>query len=242
MNLGPALLLGLLGSAHCFSMCGPIAGAVGCSGCARGETSWKNVVWASLGRITTYTLLGALAGGLGYVLGSVLPGPFFRTLVRVFASLTILVAGLGLLGFGWPNAQLERAGAGLFRVVGPRFQRALRAGRSMRPWSVGFLWGLIPCGLVYSALALAVDSGTAFGGGTTLLAFGLATVPAPLAVGLFLQGTARSKSHDAIRRIGGVAAIMLGLLGVGREVMAHVPFELFPSRTCCSPHQAMRTP
>lgn len=242
MNLGAAFVLGVLGSAHCVSMCGPIAGAVGCSGCAQGKTSWRNVLRASVGRVATYTLLGAVAGGLGYVLVSALPGTGFRTLVRIIASLAIMIAGLSLLGVSWPNAQLERAGAGLFRLVGPRFRRALHAGSSLRPWSVGLLWGLLPCGLVYSALALAVDSGSALGGALTLLAFGLATLPAPLAVGVFLQRSTHANAHRLIRHVGGVAAVIMGLLGVGREIVAQVPLDMFPRQACCAPRQALRSP
>ena len=234
MMLGAALLLGVFGSAHCFSMCGPIAGAVSCTGCARGKASWRNALRASFGRIATYAVLGAIAGGLGHVLVAILPGSGFRVAVRLLAAVAIVIAGLSLLGFMWPSSQLERAGSGLFRLVGPRFRDALKRGAVARPWSLGFMWGLLPCGLVYSALALAVDSGNALAGGLTMLVFGAATIPAPLVVGVLLQGSGSSKAHAMFRHVGGIAAVLLGLLGIGRELSDVVSLDLRSNRACCA--------
>lgn len=241
MSLGAALVLGIAGSAHCFTMCGPIAGAISCTGCPSGKASLGNAFRASIGRIMTYALLGAVAGGLGHVLVAILPGAGFRVAVRLMAALAIVVAGLSLLGFTWPSTQLERAGAAAFRLVGPRFREALRVGTSARPWSLGLMWGLVPCGLVYTALALAVDSGSALRGAATLLVFGLATLPAPLAVGLLLERSGGQKTRTALRRLGGIAAVVLGLVGVGRELGDIVPFDLVPHAPCCTPREAALT-
>ena len=67
-----AFLAGLLGSGHCFGMCGGIAGSLGAlSGASNRGVAWPALQF-NLGRLLGYALLGALAGGILGAAGEIL--------------------------------------------------------------------------------------------------------------------------------------------------------------------------
>ena len=84
--------------------------------------------------------------------------------------------------------------------------------------AAGALWGWIPCGLVYSMLALALASGDAVSGALVMAAFGLGTLPNLLAAGLAAQKLLAFRRIPWVRRGAGLAIIALGILG-----FAHIP-------------------
>ena len=152
-----ALLAGLAGSPHCVGMCGGFAAA--CSRPPAGLPLWH------AGRITTYAGLGAV-GGLA---GGLLPGPRW---LLVSISLVLLV---------WFAASLaELAPRPALRIPGiTRLGTALARRRDPGArFAFGMATGLLPCGMVYAALALSLAAASPFGGALTMAAFGLGTVPA----------------------------------------------------------------
>ncbi len=155
--IGAAFLAGLLGSIHCVGMCG--AFATSCARTPGGLPAWH------LGRITTYALLGAVAGALGQAL----PGPSW--LPAAFASALLLWFALALAGLV-PEPRLVPPG---LVSVG---QRAAGGQSLSAQLAFGVVNGLLPCGLVYSALAIPVATGSWWQGALTMAAFGLGTVPA----------------------------------------------------------------
>jgi sulfite exporter TauE/SafE len=116
-----------------------------------------------------------------------------------------LLAGLGGVGF------LEKGGARLWRHLGPA-ARKLAAGKSAAAaLGAGLIWGWLPCGLVYSMLALAAASATPLKGGATLLAFGLGTLPAMLTSGLMASQLSRILKSPRARPVAGVALVICGV-------------------------------
>ena len=157
-TLGGALLAGLVGSPHCVGMCGGFAVAAGARGPA-GALAW------TLGRLSTYAALGALAGAAGQAL----PGPTWVGTVVAAGFLVWFAAKLaGLVGD-------VRFRVPLLAAAGRRL-----AGRADLPgrFAFGAVNGLLPCGLVYAALAFPVASGSAIAGAAAMVAFGLGTAPA----------------------------------------------------------------
>ncbi len=151
-----ALIAGLVGSPHCVGMCGGFASA-----CA---TSGPNAAAYHTGRLLTYAALGALAGAFGD--GVPLPAD---ALTAVSVALT-----------AWFSASL----AGLVPSPAPTVPglvaaatRALQRGGLAGGLAFGALTGLLPCGLVYSALGLAIAAGAPGAGAAAMVAFGLGTVP-----------------------------------------------------------------
>ena len=199
-----AFLLGLMGSlGHCVGMCGSIALLLSRRGIASG---WR-LGLVHLGRITTYGLLGLVAGSLGQAVRLAFPG-----LRQLQGALALGVAGvavylaLALLG-RVPSPELLLAG--LTRHWGHAMRRmtegskqkavsSLPSGDRRLPTvychlpagtavTVGMLWGLLPCGLVLTALLAAAVAGSPGSGALTMLAFGLGTWPALLGVGWVAQ-------------------------------------------------------
>ncbi len=160
-----ALLAGVIGSPHCVAMCGGFAAACG-------RTPGGAITW-HLGRLTTYAALGALAG----LFGRALPGPPWAA-AAVSAALLVWFAGslAGLL----PEPRLTIPG------VGSTMTRLLTADAPASHYLFGLANGLLPCGLVYAALALPVALGSAPLGALAMILFGLGTIPAlaTLAAGL----------------------------------------------------------
>ena len=204
--------IGALGSPHCVAMCGGIAGALamaGPSGCGAPAPLARQAAY-NLGRVASYAIAGAIAGALGVAFAHLL-GPTGTLVLRALAALLLLALGLYLAGW-WPGlARLERQGARLWRHNAPLAAR-LQPGRSLAgTLALGMLWGWLPCGLVYSALALAATSGDWRHGALLMTGFGLGTLPAMLATGLVARRVTALARGAAPRRVAGVMLILFGL-------------------------------
>ena len=133
--IGSAFVAGLVGSLHCIGMCGPFA--VACGGRA-GDT----VLWHA-GRLTTYTVMGVLAGAFG----SMIPGPGW--VGAVIGGILITWFAASLAGFvAEPHVSIPGV-KHLATNLATRTNMAARFG-------FGMATGLLPCGLVYATLAVPV--------------------------------------------------------------------------------------
>lgn len=167
-TIGAALVAGLLGTPHCLGMCGGFVAA--CSRRRGGAWPWH------AGRLATYAVLGAIAGSAGAVIGGM--GP--RWLAPAVSAVLLGWFALSLAGV---------VQAPSLRVPGLT-RAASRAGREEGiGWRVlfGAATGLLPCGMVYAALGIAVASGGTGAGALTMLAFGLGTIPGLAVMAVALQ-------------------------------------------------------
>jgi sulfite exporter TauE/SafE len=183
-------------------MCGGFA--VACGGGRRGA-AWH------AGRLTTYALLGAAAGALG----GILPGPSWVAAVVSTALLIWFAAALAGL-VPEPTVKIP----GLSRLAG-----TVARERGAAPgYLLGLSTGLLPCGLVYAALAVPVASGSAAVGALSMVAFGLGTAPALVAM---TAGARRWVTRDLrARRALAFGVLVFGLASVamrqGGPMTAHV--------------------
>ena len=204
-----ALMLGFVGSGHCLGMCGGIAGAlaqVDDSSTRRAEILSSGLY--SVGRISSYGMLGAVAGALGESLTSLVG---FGPTVRVLAGLLIVAFGIhtagGKLGFAW----LERAGLRVWRRMSPLIGRVGPPDRLWKRLALGALWGWLPCGLVYSALAAAAVTGSVLSGAAFMVCFGLGTMPAVvLATGTMGSLGSMLRRRSARRAVGALLILFGG--------------------------------
>ena len=214
-----AALAGLLGSTHCMGMCGGVAML---SSRQAQSPQWRRAAAFNAGRIGSYALAGALAGGIASQAGVLLPDTaVWGSALRVAMGLLMIAIGLHV-AVGWAGLRrLERLGVPVWRRLGPLAAR-LDPGRSaLHALAFGALWGWIPCGLVYSALLAALVSGRASAGAAIMLAFGLGTAPALLSLGLLGDRLRPLMMKGAWRRSSGVLVIGLGVWTVaGALVMA----------------------
>lgn len=203
-------LVGLLGGTHCIGMCGGIVGALSLGGPAR----WSLHLAYNAGRILSYTAAGALAGALGAAgigLGGDAP---VRIVLYLVANLMLVALGLYLLGVTRALAFTERLGQRLWLHIQPLTRRFLPVRTVAQAFPLGVLWGWLPCGLVYSALATALGSGSVAGGALAMLAFGAGTLPNLLAAGILLAKMSEFVRRAPVRIASGLLVLGFGLYGL----------------------------
>jgi hypothetical protein len=208
-------LAGAAGSTmHCVPMCGGFVLGQVADGMARLSAArlceWRRIKGGALlpyhlGRLTTYAGLGAL-GGFG-----VSRLPQFDV---VSAVLLVLGATLSLAHVARILPGLERAPAGWSRFV---TSMARRAGGG---YLLGIALGFLPCGFLYAALATAAASGNPLLGAAAMLAFGLGTAPALIAVGIAGQAAGRrwqrgiAVAGPAVMLLNAALLVVLALRGL----------------------------
>lgn len=212
-----ALLIGLLGSSHCLVMCGGIASALQLSVPAeRRHSGYFYPLFLSAGRLTTYSLFGALVGYFGLT-AMQLAGASMLWL-RLLAGVLLVAMALYIARLWFGLTQLERLGQKLWQRVQPYTKALLPLDSATKAYRYGLLWGFLPCGLVYSTLSWSLASGSPLHGALLMLSFGLGTLPAILAVGGAAQLLRQLKnalwfrySTAAILAIYGIYTIWLAL-------------------------------
>ncbi|MDZ7923781.1 MAG: sulfite exporter TauE/SafE family protein [Marinagarivorans sp.] len=175
-----ALLLGLMGAGHCLGMCGGFAAALAYALPPQNTTKKIFLLLSyNLGRISSYAIMGGLVAASqnalfdsGY--------PFARTVAGLLLIATALYLANIWTGIVW----LERGGRKIWRYLQPISQKLLPVYTPPKAFALGMVWGWLPCGLVYSILALAATQASALEGSLTMAAFGMGTLPAVFAGGL----------------------------------------------------------
>ncbi|MHA7879158.1 MAG: sulfite exporter TauE/SafE family protein [Saccharospirillum sp.] len=201
VDLFSAMLIGLVSSAHCLGMCGGVTLALGFQHQGMGHLLGYN-----FGRISTYALLGLLVGaGL-----SGLPAQAIPVLRLIAAGLLILIALYYLNIAAWIT-RLESLALPLWRRVQPLTRRWLPARNPLQAYRLGLVWGLLPCGLVYTALGFAATAANPINSGLLMLAFGAGTLPSMLATGAFSQAFQRGMNRRWVRGMIGVLLLVMAV-------------------------------
>ncbi len=200
ITLFSAFLIGLFSTLHCLGMCGGIIGALTLSlPESIRNNRWRLLPYVSLysiGRIGSYTLAGALAGGIGGNLLKLFPH-YGHLVLQLFASLLMLGIGLYLAGWFPAFARIEHIGRPIWKKLEPLSQSLLPIKNPRHALLFGFIWGWLPCGLVYSILIWSTTASSALDGALLMLSFGLGTLPTILIAGILtgwfagLSGLAR---------------------------------------------------
>lgn len=217
------LVAGLASGVHCLGMCGGIVAAFGArrtipvraAPAARRPGIAQQLAF-NAGRITSYAAGGALAGFAGeaaITMAGALPA---QTALYVLANLMLVLAGLYLAGAGWILRRLETLGAPLWRRLQPLAGRMMGAGTPGHVYAAGLLWGWLPCGLVYGALAAAAFAGSPGAGAAAMLAFGLGTLPNLLAAGLIAERLRGWLEHRGARLAAGALVLGFGVFGLAQ--------------------------
>lgn len=219
----PAMfLLGLAAGLHCVGMCGGIVAAfsmrrvVPIVPARRAAPEWRRQLAFNAGRVATYALGGAAAGALGgatQLVQDLLPA---QTALFVLTQFVLILVGLHLAGAGRWLARLERLGAPLWRRLQPAAARLAGAPSLPAAVAAGALWGLLPCALVYGALATATLAGGAAQGALAMLAFGAGTLPWLLAAGASLQRLRVWAGQARLRIAAGALVLGMGVFGLAR--------------------------
>jgi sulfite exporter TauE/SafE len=211
-----AFIVGFTGGVHCVGMCGGIVGALsfGVPDSVRGRPArfLPYLVAYNTGRVLSYTLAGALMGGLGLLAANLTLLHRGQMVLQVISALFMIALGLYLGGWWNGLARVEQAGTGVWRRLEPLGRRLVPVQRPAQAFGLGLVWGWLPCGLVYSVLIWALSAGGPAAGAMLLLGFGLGTLPNLFAMGLVAARMAAFTRKPWVRRVAGALVIAFGLL------------------------------
>ena len=205
-----ALLAGFFGSTHCIGMCGAIVVLFE----QQVDGDFVRRLAYNTGRFGFYALLGAVAGFGGLVLTRIGGANIGLMVLRLIAGLLVIAIGLQLMFNGSFTRFLESAGAKVWQRMSPLAKHVLPMSTVPRALGAGFIWGALPCGLVYSAVAVAATSGGPVSGAVIMLAFWAGTLPALLVAGASAERLGRLRTNKVFRRLAGVVVILIGMLAL----------------------------
>ena len=214
------LLIGFFSGFHCIAMCGGLCAAI-CQ-----HQNQRQTLLTNLGRVLTYTLLGAVFAGL--VQGASLRlelglwGSFLRLLMGGMLVLTALV----ILFKDKARWLVVQKPLPFWPQVAARLQRIQHANSTGQVVLKGMLWGLIPCGLLYGMLIIAATTADVFRGASFMLFFGLGTVLPLLLSRQLMQRWLQSNQSSWLRSASGLFILLLGLWIMAAPWLAH---DLLPT-------------
>lgn len=252
LNLIPVFMIGLLGAVHCVGMCGGIVSAFSVAPGMRrvipvrvdrtartravAQDDALRVLAYNVGRISSYAIAGAVAGGVAGSMRTLSSLSSLQVGGYWFANLMLVALGLYLMDAWRGLAWLEVAGQVLWRRLQPLMKHLLPVDTPAKAVALGALWGWVPCGMVYSVLVTAMFTGSAASGAAVMIAFGLGTMPALLMMGMLgtrLQAWTRQRR---VRLASGLIVLGFGLLGLVRAANGMAPGWL--DAFCITPAQA----
>lgn len=210
------LSLGVISSFHCVGMCGPIAFALPVQQLSR----WRSMLAMfsyHMGRIMTYAALGAIFGILGR-----------QVYLAGFQRWFSIILGIGLLVMMWQNTGSKgKIQFGLFNRLQLKVQHwiglLLKDQRPLSFLLLGMANGLLPCGMVYLAIAGAVSAAHVLDSIAFMAAFGLGTFPAMMALSVF--GIVASIGvRNRIRQLTPLVIGIMGLLLILRGLNLGIPY------------------
>ena len=199
-------------------MCGGIVGALtlGVSSSNKEQDKKASPLIISLGynlgRISGYIVAGAIVGFLGSSLVDLTGIQTAKQVLAVIASLFMIALGLYLAGLWNGIAKIESIGAVLWKRIQPLTQRFIPVKSFQQAVPLGFLWGWLPCGLVYTALIWTLSAGGAIEGALIMLAFGLGTLPNLLAMGVIATQLSKWVRNPTVRLIAGMLVVFMGVV------------------------------
>ncbi len=217
------LTTAFLGSVgHCIGMCGGIVVAY-TSGKIDADTPWQRQSIAhlsyNLGRVTTYTFLGAVAGAIGKVFAF---SPETKGILFALTGVLMILAGSSLLGNGkfLNSAEWSISKYNWFQKA---FRYLMREKSLGSFYLLGLLNGLIPCGLVYSFAIIAASTASPMWGAIVMAVFGLSTIPALFFLGNVTRFLQRGSLRGTMMKIAALLVVLYGVMTLvkGYKFIAH---------------------
>lgn len=226
----PAFMLGMLGSFHCLGMCGPIAMALPLKGATQAERMLKVMVY-NAGRVFTYSVLGFLFGIVGRSV--VVAG--YQQVLSIVLGLVVLVLYF-LPASATSRVPLMKYTVSMVASLKRMFGLMLHKRSYSATFALGILNGLLPCGLVYLAVAGSIATGDVWKGAAFMALFGMGTLPVMAFVTTASQWIGTG-ARTYMRRMIPVFVVASACLLVLRGLNLGIPY-LSPqfSNTDCTKH------
>lgn len=228
LDLLSAFIIGLLGSGHCIVMCGGITSML-TSALPAANSQYSShiipvnnqsnfsvnysktvlVICYNVGRIVSYSFIGAIVGFTGAIAAKNLGAPLvaLRLISAIFMILLGLYLGQWLM---WLN-RIETLGKHLWRFISPLASKAIPVNSPIKALTLGAVWGWLPCGLVYSTLTWSLASGSMLSGASIMFFFGLGTLPALLTLSIGFASIKNNLVKPIIRKTMAFILISYGI-------------------------------
>jgi uncharacterized protein len=230
-----AVTIGLMGSLHCVGMCGPIALAVPLSNHGKGYRFLGSFNYL-FGKALTYSLLGLFSGAFAKMLS--MAG--FQRYISIFTGILILLVFI-IQNIGYKSLGLERLNYQWLLILKKQFNKFLQEKNLLSAFLIGLLNGVLPCGLVYVALAGAVGAGGWWQSMLYMFLFGVATMPLMFVLMIFKSKLSLSFSglfQKAIPTFTVILAVLLIIRGLNLGIPYFSPkvntVKEKTSIECCS--------
>ena len=205
-------------------MCGPLTVALALSQSDRSSkiSDWQFHFLLNLGRVISYALVGATLGGLGSIVvasGQLAGiGSSLRQFMAIFTGSLLIWFGISQIKPNWlPRLPFIHPLSG---EIHSRLNSGMNQLSAQPQWwtpiLLGGVWGLIPCGFLYTAQLKAVETGSLFSGALTMLYFGLGTAPMMLGVGISVSKVSADR-RSQLFRLGGWVTLTIGILTLMRS-------------------------
>lgn len=216
-----AFVLGLMGSFHCVGMCGPIALSL-----PLGKHSLGNKILGSslynIGRTITYGIMGAFFGLVGQ--------SFEMVGFQKWAS--ILMGSLMVISIIIPSV-FNKINSGKALPYSGSVRKGIQKMFSKQSlWGlfiIGLLNGLLPCGLVYLAIAGAIGTANVYQGIAFMVIFGLGTLPMMLGISL-LGNMVSVRLRNQINKVIPVVVVLIGIIFILRGLSLGIPYLSPPEK------------
>ena len=207
---GLLFVLGLLTSFHCVGMCGGITISQTIRYQNKNDVSrlygWlAPATLYNTGRVAAYTLVGAIVGGLGQVIGF---SGMWKGIIPIFGGLFMIIMGINLLGI-FPFLRRTSIPVPKF------FAKKILGSNSYSPFYIGLLTGLMPCGPLQIVQLYALGTRSVIFGALSMFVFSLGTVPLLFSFGA-INTFIHKKNIDKILKVSALLVIMLGFVMTSR--------------------------
>jgi len=211
VNIISIITIAFLGSfGHCIGMCGGIVVAYSTIKIESEKSKFSQGVshlLYSLGRVLTYTILGAMFGFLG---GVVTFNNNANGSLLIFAGFVMILAGLSLMGKIKFLTIIEHtfSSSSLYQKI---FIKVLNSKSNLSFFILGMLNGLLPCGFVYFFAITAASTANPFYGAFVMAIFGLSTIPAMFMLGFLTSIFSQTSFRHMMMSLSSIAVILYGV-------------------------------
>ena len=207
ITYGMLVIVGMLTSIHCISMCGAINLVAVVNN--NGKRNLKKPILYNTGRVISYSIIGGIAGFIGsvFAIGDTVTG-----IIILLASILMLVMALNMLG--------------IINLKLPKFIN-LTPIKNTNSFFIGLLNGFMPCGPLQAMQLYALGTGSFIQGALAMFLFGIGTVPLMLSVGIVIN-LVKGKRKILINKIASVLILILSLVMLNRGLLT-LNIDLFKS-------------
>lgn len=212
-----AITIGLMGSLHCIGMCGPIAMAVPLDS-KHERYRWLGSFNYLLGKAITYSLLGLFSGAFAKILS--MAG--FQRYISILTGLLILLVFI-LQKVGYQSLGFERLNYQWVLILKKQFNKLLQEKNLMSAFLIGLVNGILPCGLVYIALAGAVGAGGWWQSMFYMFIFGVGAMPLMFVL-MFFKSKMSISFRSLFQKAVPTFTVILAVLLIVRGLNLGIPY------------------